>query len=538
MPRTFAIAYSLLIANFVSKPAYPSGTHNNDSLPARSPHSRNLCSRTLSALAGLSGMKQTHSARRLFFRIFPSIVLPMFMAVAEQTMIATALPEIGTALGDLERISWVVTGYLVAAAVSAPVYGVLGDVFGYRRTMLVSILLYVLGALASALAPNFAWLVAARILQGLGGGGLMTSSQALVGATIPPRERGRYQGYLATVVVIAATSAPVLGGIITELFGWRYIFCVGLLLAAVAVPLVLQLPPQQGRPDSWRLDGVGLVLFILAISSLLLGIEGLRTGGGAVLLAASALIFAALLAWERRADHPIISIDLLAKRPFWAANLMIVFHGATIVGLVTMLPSLMRIGLGLQPSDSAFLLVGFSLGIAIGSMSTGWLISRTGRLALFPSLGLPLAAMLLATLALGSTIFPLPGIAVLLLALGVSLGTTMPVAQVTTQHTAGPSAAGRASGFVQLARSVGAGVGTALLATVLIAALDAQDPIVSTHYGELLKGGPQALGDAFPGQREEIATAVRNAVGAVYFTLSGLALLGGLAAWVNPLRKV
>ena len=181
---------------------------------------------------------KTQSSRTLFLTVFPSIMLPMFLAVADQTIVATALPTIASNLGEIERASWVVVSYLIANTIAAPVYGRLGDTFGRRPMMILGLAIFMVGSVLCALSPNIEWLTAFRVLQGFGGGGLMTLSQALIGETIPPRERGRYQGYLAGVSVSSSTFGPVAGGYLTEAFGWQSIFLVNVPLGLVAVVLM------------------------------------------------------------------------------------------------------------------------------------------------------------------------------------------------------------------------------------------------------------------------------------------------------------
>src|SRR5271170_392440 len=195
-----------------------------------------------------------------FLTVFPPIMLPMFLAVADQTIVATALPAIASNLGQIERASWVVVSYLIANTIAAPVYGRLGDTFGRRSMMLAALAIFMAGSVLCALAPNIELLTAFRVLQGFGGGGLMTLSQALIGEAIPPRERGRYQGYLAGVAVSSSTFGPVAGGYLTEVFGWQSIFLVNVPLGIVAVFLVLRL---EWRPSDRRrttFDTPGLVL--------------------------------------------------------------------------------------------------------------------------------------------------------------------------------------------------------------------------------------------------------------------------------------
>ena len=174
-------------------------------------------------------------------------MLPMFLAVVDQTIVATALPAIAASLGGVERVSWVVVAYLVAGTIAAPVYGQLRDVYGGKRMMFVALGIFLAASVMCAMSTSIEMLAAARILQGLGGGGLMTLSQALIGETIPPRERARYQGYLAGVMVTSSTFGPVVGGLLTQHFGWRSVFLVNIPLGLIAVLLTLRLEPRA-RP--------------------------------------------------------------------------------------------------------------------------------------------------------------------------------------------------------------------------------------------------------------------------------------------------
>ena len=214
---------------------------------------------------------QPPTTRSLFVKVFPSIMLPMFLAVADQTIVATALPAIASGLGEIERASWVVVSYLIANTIAAPVYGRLGDTFGRRGMMIFALAIFMLGSVLCALSPNIEFLTAARVLQGFGGGGLMTLSQALIGEAIPPRERGKYQGYLAGVAVSSSTFGPVAGGYLTQAFGWQSVFLINLPLGLIAffwcsastrAPAIAAAPPSIRRawccsscssaPSSWR----------------------------------------------------------------------------------------------------------------------------------------------------------------------------------------------------------------------------------------------------------------------------------------------
>src|SRR6202161_2647341 len=190
---------------------------------------------------------QPPSTGALFVKVFPSIMLPMFLGVGAQTIVATALPAIASGLGEIERASWVVVSYLIANTIAAPVYGRLGDTFGQRWMMIFALAIFMLGSVLCAVSPTIEFLTAARVLQGFGGGRLMTLSQALIGQAIPPRERGKYQGYLAGIAVSSSTFGPVAGGYLTQAFGWQSIFLINVPLGLIAFFLVLRLGGRHGQ---------------------------------------------------------------------------------------------------------------------------------------------------------------------------------------------------------------------------------------------------------------------------------------------------
>jgi MFS family permease len=213
---------------------------------------------------------------RTFFAIFPSIMLPMFLAVVDQTIVATALPAIAANTGNVERASWVVVAYLIASTIAAPIYGRLGDAFGRRRLMFAALFIFVLASVFCAVSPTIEFLALARVVQGLGGGGLMTLSQALIGEAVPPRERARYQGYLAGVAVSANAFGPVAGGYLTEHFGWQSVFLINVPIGLLAVMLTRNLENVIPGSSNWRPDPIGFVLFAVFVTTTLLTLEQLQ----------------------------------------------------------------------------------------------------------------------------------------------------------------------------------------------------------------------------------------------------------------------
>ncbi len=329
-----------------------------------------------------------------FLTVFPPIMLPMFLAVADQTIVATALPTIASNLGEIERASWVVVSYLIANTIAAPVYGRLGDTFGRRLMMFVALAIFMLGSVLCALAPNIELLTAFRVLQGFGGGGLMTLSQALIGEAIPPRERGRYQGYLAGIAVSSNTFGPVAGGYLTQAFGWQSIFLINIPLGLLAVAFVFRIPPRQGDRRRTTFDSPGLILFILFVGPVILALEQvqrmeLSTLPMALGLLAFGLVALGLLAWqERLTAAPLIPPRLFKQASIWRSDAMAACHGAALVSLITFLPIYLRAVRGASPAETGLILLPLTAGIGLGSMFTGQMVTRTGCTAVFPTYGL------------------------------------------------------------------------------------------------------------------------------------------------------
>ncbi len=481
---------------------------------------------------------------QLFLSVFPSIMLPMFLAVVDQTIVSTALPAIAASLGGVERVSWVVVAYLVAGTIAAPVYGQLRDVYGGRRMMFLALAIFLGASLFCAMATSIEMLTVGRILQGLGGGGLMTLTQALIGEAIPPRDRARYQGYLAGVAVSSSTFGPVVGGLLTQHFGWRSIFLVNLPLGLIALLMTLRLEQRPGRQHAWSFDGMGLVLFVAFIVPLLLALqEAQRMSASAlpsflVLMGVCVAALLALIFREKRAIYPLLPIHLLRQPTIWRSDALAACHGATLVSLITFLPIYLRVLRGASASETGLLLLPLMFGVGGGSMVTGRVVSRTGLTTIFPSIGLIVATICLLLLGLFAGNLGTRQLALYLFVTGLFMGTVMGVVQVTVQNAAGSASLGSAAASVQLSRSIGAGVGTALVGTVLFATVSLSDPEAANLFATLVQQGPSTLG-ALPAERQamilsEVAVAFRNA----FLTIAGFAGVGALLAWTIPTRRL
>ena len=271
-------------------------------------------------------------------------MLPMFLAAVDQTIVATALPAIAGSLGDVERVSWVVVSYLVANTIAAPVYGRLGDVLGRKMMMFVALGVFIGASLLCAVSGSILMLVFARLLQGAGGGGLMTLSQALIAESVPPRERGKYQGYLSGMYASAATFGPVAGGYLTEHFGWHAIFLVNVPLGLLAALLVMRLPAHASRGGRVQFDVWGTVFFAGFITPVLLAMERAQhidlaaAPLVAALLAVAVASLMLLIRQERRASAPLLPIQLFRQAGIWRTDTMAACVAGQTVSLVSFLP--------------------------------------------------------------------------------------------------------------------------------------------------------------------------------------------------------
>ncbi len=482
--------------------------------------------------------------RSLFLTVLPSIMLPMFLAVADQTIVATALPAIASSLGEIERASWVVVSYLIANTIAAPVYGRLGDSFGRRPMMIVALGVFMFGSLLCALAPSIEWLTAFRVLQGFGGGGLMTLSQAMIGETVPPRERGRYQGYLAGIAVCSNTFGPVAGGYLTQAFGWQSIFLVNIPLGFVALPLVMRMPSRAGDRRRTTFDSPGLVLFIFFVAPVILALEQVQrmqpgTLPWALGLLALGFVSLALLIWqERLTTAPLIPPALFKQPSIWRADALAACHGAALVALITFLPIYLRAVRGASPAETGLVLLPLTAGIGIGSMTTGQLVTRTGRTAIFPSCGLVAATLGLLFVGFWSPYLSVRELPWIYGVIALFMGTVMGVVQVTVQTVAGSRFLGTAAAMVQFSRSVGAAFGTATVAAVLFSLLATTDRETASLFGTIIERGPDAMAALSPARQAVVEGQIGEAFRAAFVTIAAFTGCGAWLAWTMPLRRI
>jgi len=484
------------------------------------------------------------NSRRLFFGVYPSIMLPMFLGSLDQTIVATALTTIAGKMGDVERISWIVISYLIATTIAAPVYGRLGDALGRKRMMFVALAVFIIASLVCAMATSVIGLTAARLLQGFGGGGLMTLTQALIGEAVPARERVRFQGYLATIYVSANTFGPVAGGYLTQHFGWQSVFLINLPLGALAIGLVTRIPPRPAVGGRLQFDITGVVLFAAVIAPLLLALEQVQRvdlqavpwATGLLAIAATALVL--LLRHERRFKAPLLPIQLFRDPSIWRSNCLTACVGASLLSLITFLPVYLVVVRNTTPAQTGMLLLPLTVCIAVGSVCTGQIVARTGRTAIVPSIGYMLVVAMLAIITFAAPHLSNVELSCLFGLTSIGLGTANPVVNITVQIIAGAKQLGAAAAGVQFSRSVGSALGTALVGVVLFATLTIMDGQTAMLFRELVERGPVALAGISAARQTIVQQEIADAFRAAFATVEIFAVAGLLLAWSIPLRRL
>ena len=397
----------------------------------------------------------------------------MFLGSVDQTIVAAALPVIAHSFGGLALATWVVTGYLLAATVAAPIYGRLGDAFGRKRMLLWSLGLFLAGSSVCAIAPSLAILVVGRCLQGFGGGGLMTLSQALIGEVVSPKERGRFQGWFGAVFALASTIGPAAGGVMTQYIGWRSIFWINLPLCVLAGLTASRLKAAEGT-GKYRTDISGILLFTAGTVALLLGLSfgghelSWKSAELVALFVLAALCSGLFCRFEHRSPDPLLAPRLVEKPIVWRSALVVLLFAAVLFGLIVQLPLFLQVEFGISTTISGLLLIPLTIAQVIVSTATGLRISATGKprnSMLFGLAGVSVLLFALVPLLHHGPVL----VAVLTLFIGAGLGSTMPAAQTMVQWAAGDGDLGAATAMLSFARSVGGVLGTAISSAVLLA---------------------------------------------------------------------
>jgi len=409
--------------------------------------------------------------------LLAALMLVMFLAALDQTIVSTALPTIVSDLGGLRWLSWVVTAYLLASTVVVPLYGKFGDQFGRKRVLQVAVVLFLLGSALCGAAQTMAQLIAFRILQGLGGGGLMVVAMAAIGDVIPPAERGRYQGLFGGVFGLATVVGPLIGGFLVEHLSWHWIFYINLPLGLLALLVIGSVFRPHVAFVQHQVDYIGAFFLTVALGAVVL----ITSLGGSLLawqsldmlcLSLFALIgLVGFVLEQRRAAEPIMPLHLFRHRTFVLAGLIGFIVGVSLFGAVTFLPLYMQVVKNATPTSAGLQMLPLMGGLLVVSAVTGRLISRWGRYRMFPILGTLLQVVALGLLSRLDLDTPMALMNLYMGLLGAGLGMVMQVLVLAVQNSVEPRHMGVATSGATLFRSIGGAIGVSLFGALFSHAL-------------------------------------------------------------------
>ncbi|MEV4869619.1 MFS transporter [Streptomyces syringium] len=481
-----------------------------------------------------------------------ALLLGLLLAALDQTIVSTALPTIVSDLGGLEHLSWVVTAYLLASTAATPLWGKLGDQYGRKRLFQTAIVIFLVGSAMCGAAQNMPQLIGFRALQGLGGGGLIVLSMAIVGDIVPPRDRGRYQGLFGAVFGGTSVLGPLLGGLFVDHLSWRWVFYINLpigIVALLVIAAVLHIPTSR---TPHRIDYLGTFLIAAVATCLVLmtSLGGVSYPWGSWQIIGLGVLGVALLVpfvlVERRAAEPVLPLKLFTIRTFALCSVIGFVIGFAMFGSMTYLPTFLQVVQGVSPTMSGVHMLPMVAGMLISSTASGQIVSRTGRYKVFPIAGTGLTAIGLLLL---HQLDPASGVgemSVYFFVFGFGLGLVMQVLVLIVQNSVGYEDLGVATSGATFFRSIGASFGVSIFGTIFanklgprIADALAGAKLPAGVTPEQLQGDPRAVSALPPAERAGVLDAYSVSITDVFlYAVPAMAVAFALA-WLlkeEPLR--
>ncbi|WP_097965079.1 MFS transporter [Streptomyces sp. or20] len=473
-----------------------------------------------------------------------ALLLGMLLAALDQTIVSTALPTIVSELGGLDHLSWVVTAYLLAATAATPLWGKLGDQYGRKKLFQTAIVIFLIGSALCGVAQNMPQLIGFRALQGLGGGGLMVLSMAIVGDLVTPRERGKYQGLFGAVFGVTSVLGPLLGGFFTEHLSWRWVFYINLPIGVVALVVIAAVLHIPVRREKHTIDYLGTFLIASVATALVLvaslgGTTWAWSSPQIIGLAVLAVVLlVAFIAVERRAVEPVLPLKLFRMRTFALVAVISFVIGFAMFGAMTYLPTFLQVVHDITPTMSGVHMLPMVFGLLITSTGSGQIVSRTGRWKVFPILGTAITAvglLLLHQLDENSSTWLMSAY---FFVFGAGLGLVMQVLVLVAQNSVSYQDLGVATSGVTFFRSIGSAFGVAIFGTIFANRLTGQ--LTDALAGQSLPTGvdagrlaadPRAIGQLPADLRPGVLGAYSTSITDVFLYAVPVVLLAFVLAW-------
>ncbi|MGW5093147.1 DHA2 family efflux MFS transporter permease subunit [Streptomyces nodosus] len=473
-----------------------------------------------------------------------ALLLGMLLAALDQTIVSTALPTIVSDLGGLEHLSWVVTAYLLASTAATPLWGKLGDQYGRKKLFQAAIVLFLIGSALCGMSQNMLELIAFRALQGLGGGGLIVLSMAIVGDIVPPRERGRYQGLFGAVFGTTSVLGPLLGGLFTQHLSWRWVFYINLPVGMVALAVIATVLRIPRKSERHVIDYIGTVLIASVATCLVLvaSLGGTSWGWGSPrtigLVVVGLVLLLAFVLFERRAAEPVLPLKLFRVRTFTLSAVISFIVGFAMFGAMTYLPTFLQIVHGITPTMSGVHMLPMVAGMLLSSTGSGQIVSRTGRWKVFPVAGTAVTTIGLLLLHRLDEHSSTAAMSASFFVFGLGLGLVMQVLVLIVQNAVAYEDLGVATSGATFFRSIGASFGVAIFGTIFAGRLGQH--LASALAGRTLppgvtpgglKADPRGITSLPAGIRPAVLHAFSSSITEVFVYAAPVALLGFVLAW-------